>query len=593
MSANADIARLFHEMANALELLGENAFRVNALRKVARTAEDAPEDLAALARADVKALEAIPGVGASSARKIVEFAGSGRMQEHADLLAKLPDGLMAVLRVPGLGPKTVKLLWEQGGVTDLASLKAKLDSGALEGLPRMGAKTLQNIRENLAFLETAGARTRLGDALPVAEALVSALTALPQVTEAAFAGSLRRGKETIGDIDLLVATAEPGPVMQAFVGRPDVAKVLAHGDTKSSVRLSSGLQVDLRAVQPSAWGAALLYFTGSKEHNVLLRERAQQRGQRLNEYGLFPDDGNQQPPQQRGVTPVAALTEQAIYQALDLPWMPPELREDRHGLAPAPKGLIQLSDIRRELHCHTTASDGAETIESMVGEAKRRGFDCIAITDHSRSSAQANGLSEERLLEHVRAVRAVGARVSGIHVLAGSEVDILADGRLDYPDQVLAQLDWVVASPHTALKQEAAAATARLLAAIRHPLVHVIGHPSGRLLGGRPGLDPDWAALFAAAAKAGVAMELNANPHRLDLRDQLVHAAWAAGCAVAVDTDAHGLDNFDLLRFGVLTARRAGLTTEGCVNAWPWKRFEAWRRSRGGRGPTLAACPSP
>jgi DNA polymerase (family 10) len=581
VSANADIARLFSEMADALELLGENAFRVNALRKVARTAEDAAEDLASLARTDVKALEAIPGIGASSARKIVEFATSGRMPEHAELLAKLPEGLMAVLRVPGLGPKTVKLLWEQGGVTDLAALKSKLESGALEGLPRMGAKTLQNIRENLAFLETAGARTRLGDALPVAETMVAALAALPGVIEAAFAGSLRRGKETIGDIDLLVATKSPKPVMQAFTSRPDVAKVLSHGETKSSVRLNSGLQVDLRAVDPAAWGAALLYFTGSKEHNVLLRERAQQRQMRLNEYGLFPDDEHPEPPQDRGVKPVAATTEQAIYNALDVPLLPPELREARQGLAAPPAGLIEITDIRRELHCHTTASDGFCSIEEMIGEAKRRGFDCIAITDHSRSSAQANGLSVERLLEHAQAVRAAGQRVGGIHALAGSEVDILADGRLDYPDEILQKLDWVVASPHTALKQEPAAATERLLAAVTNPFVHVIGHPSGRILGGRPGLEPDWAALFKAAAKAQVAMEINANPHRLDLRDQLVHAAVAAGCLISINTDAHALDNLDLLRFGVTTGRRGGLTADRCVNAWPWKRFDAWRASRG------------
>jgi DNA polymerase (family 10) len=445
----------------------------------------------------------------------------------------------------------------------------------------MGAKTLQNIRENLTFLETAGARTRLGDALPVAEALVAALADLPGVSEAAFAGSLRRGKETIGDIDLLVATKSPKPIMQAFTSRPDVAKVLAHGETKSSVRLNSGLQVDVRAVDPAAWGAALIYFTGSKEHNVLLRERAQQRHMRLNEYGLFPDDGHPEPPQDRGVKPVAAKTEQDIYNALDVPLLPPELREARQGLATPPAGLIEITDIRRELHCHTTASDGFCSIEEMIGEAKRRGFDCIAITDHSRSSAQANGLSVERLLEHAQAVRAAGKRVGGIHALAGSEVDILADGRLDYPDEVLKELDWVVASPHTALKQEPAAATARLLAAIGNPLVHVIGHPSGRILGGRPGLEPDWAALFKAAAKAQVAMEINANPHRLDLRDQLVHAALLAGCAISINTDAHALDNLDLLRFGVLTGRRGGLTADRCVNAWPWRRFETWRASRG------------
>jgi len=581
VNANADIARLFHEMADALELLGENAFRVNALRKVARVAEDATEDLVALARADTKAVEAIEGIGASSARKIVEFAGTGAMHEHTELLAKLPPGLMQVLRVPGLGPKTVKLLWEQGGVSDLATLKAKLASGELAGLPRMGAKTLQNIAENLAFLETAGQRTRLGDALPVAEALVAELSRLPGVKEAAFAGSLRRGRETIGDVDLLVATTKPAPIMDAFTSRPGVAKVLAHGETKSSVRLTSGLQVDLRAVAPAAWGAALLYFTGSKEHNVLLRERAQRKGLRLNEYGLFKDDGKPEPPQERGLKPVAAATEAEVYKALDLPWVPTELREGRDECETAPPALIELSDIRRELHCHTTASDGACTIEAMATEAKRRGFDAIAITDHSRSSAQANGLSVERLREHIAAIRAAARRVSGIHILAGSEVDILADGRLDYPDEVLAELDWVVASPHTALKQEPAAATKRLLAAIEHPLVHVIGHPSGRMLGGRPGLEPDWAALFKAAAKSGVAMEINANPHRLDLRDQLVRSALTAGCHISINTDAHGLDNFDLLRCGVLTGRRGGLTAEGCVNAWPWRRFEAWRTSRG------------
>ena len=581
MSANADIARLFHEMADALELLGENAFRVNALRKVARVAEDATGDLVALARADTKAVEALEGIGASSARKIVEFAGTGAMHEHTELLAKLPPGLMQVLRVPGLGPKTVKLLWEQGGVSDLATLKAKLASGELAGLPRMGAKTLQNIAENLAFLETAGQRTRLGDALPVAEALVAELSRLPGVKEAAFAGSLRRGRETIGDVDLLVATTKSGPIMDAFTSRPGVAKVLAHGETKSSVRLTSGLQVDLRAVAPAAWGAALLYFTGSKEHNVLLRERAQRKGLRLNEYGLFKDDGKPEPPQERGLKPVAAATEAEVYKALDLPWVPPELREGRDECEAAPPALIELSDIQRELHCHTTASDGACTIEAMATEAKRRGFDAIAITDHSRSSAQANGLSVERLREHIAAIRAAARRVSGIHILAGSEVDILADGRLDYPDDVLAELDWVVASPHTALKQEPAAATKRLLAAIEHPLVHVIGHPSGRMLGGRPGLEPDWAALFKAAAKSGVAMEINANPHRLDLRDQLVRSALTAGCHISINTDAHGLDNFDLLRCGVLTGRRGGLTAEGCVNAWPWRRFEAWRTSRG------------
>ncbi len=579
MSSNADIAQKFHEMANALELLGENAFRVNALRKVARAAEDATDDLAAVARSDPKAIESIDGIGASSARKIVEFAATGHMAEHEALLSKLPAGLLEVLRVPGLGPKTVKVMWEQGGVTDLATLKAKLASGELASLPRMGAKTLQNIAENLAFLQTANQRTRLGTALPLAEAMIERLAALPGVVHASFAGSVRRGRETIGDVDLLVATRHPEPVMSAFVGSVDVAQVIAHGSTKSSVRLQSGLQVDLRAVVPECWGAALLYFTGSKEHNVILRERAQKQRMRLNEYGLFPDDGDDTPPQERGCKPVAAATEASIYKSLGLEWIPPELREARGECDRPVPTLIEVVNIRRELHCHTTASDGQCTIEQMVGEAKRRGFDCIAVTDHSRSSAQANGLSIDRLLEHVALVRAVANQVSGIHVLAGSEVDILADGRLDYPDEVLAQLDWVVASPHTALRQDSEAATERLLKAIANPHVCVIGHPSGRVLGGRPGLEPQWQQLFDAAAKAGVAMEINANPLRLDLPDQLVRAAIAAGCNLSINTDAHGLDNFDLLRYGVITGKRGGLTAVHCINSWPWKQFDAWRKS--------------
>jgi len=576
MASNADIASRFATMADCLELLGENTFRVNAMRKVARVAEDAADDLCELARRIPKQLQAMDGIGASSASKIIEFANTGRMHEYEELLATLPAGLIDVLRIPGLGPKTVKLLWDQGGVTDLVSLKAKLASGDLAAIPRMGAKILQNIAENIAFIETASARTRLGDALPFAEELVSRLRAVTGVQEADYAGSLRRGRETIGDIDLLVATNDPVSVMQAFVAFAEVAKILAHGETKSSVRLHNGMQVDLRAVPPAVWGAALLYFTGSKEHNVSLREFAQQQKMRLNEYGLFPDDGNEQPPQSRGVKALAAATETDIYKALDLAWLPPELRESRNGCQPPPTNLLQITDIRRELHSHTTASDGACSIEQMVREAKRRGFDCIAITDHSRSSAQANGLSIERLIEHIAAVRAVGEAVTGIHVLAGSEVDILADGHLDYPDEVLAKLDWVVASPHTALKQTPEAATQRLLAAIANPYVRVIGHPSGRILGGRPGLEPDWRTLFAAAAQAQVAFEINSNPMRLDLRDQLVQAALEAGCLLSINTDAHSLQNFNLLRYGITTARRGGLTTDACINTWPWQRFNTW-----------------
>ena len=582
MSANASIATLFNQIADALEVLGENQFKVMAHRKAARMLEDLSDDVAELCKNDPEKLKSIDGLGASSVQKIQEFVATGKIKAHEEALAKLPPGLIDVLRVPGLGPKTVKLLWDQGGVTDLATLKSQLASGALEKLPRMGAKTLQNISENIAFLETASDRVRLGDAMPIAQTFVSQLGAIKGVTQAEYAGSMRRGRETIGDIDLLVATEDPAPVMQFFCAHPLVAKVLVSGDTKSSVRLNSGLQVDLRVVPAMNWGAALLYFTGSKDHNVILRERAIERSMRLNEYGLFADDGDETPPQQRGVKPVASKTEQEIYAKLGLEWITPELRES-HGEFEKniTTQLILVDDIRRELHCHTTASDGVLSIEQLIETAKSRGFDAIAITDHSRSSAQANGLSVERLREHAANIRAVSAKIKGIHVLVGSEVDILADGHLDYPDDVLAELDWVVASPHTALKQSPEAATARLLAAIANPFVHVIGHPTGRILNGRPGLEPNMKVVISAAAKAGVALEINCNPARLDLRDALVRAAHEGGAMISINTDAHDSEHFDFLRYGILTARRAGLNSAGCVNAWSWKKFDAWRISRG------------
>ena len=582
MSANASIATLFNQIADALEVLGENQFKVMAHRKAARMLEDLSDDVAELCKNDPEKLKSIDGLGASSVQKIQEFVATGKIKAHEEALAKLPPGLIDVLRVPGLGPKTVKLLWDQGGVTDLATLKSQLASGALEKLPRMGAKTLQNISENIAFLETASDRVRLGDAMPIAQTFVSQLGAIKGVTQAEYAGSMRRGRETIGDIDLLVATEDPAPVMQFFCAHPLVAKVLVSGDTKSSVRLNSGLQVDLRVVPAMNWGAALLYFTGSKDHNVILRERAIERSMRLNEYGLFADDGDETPPQQRGVKPVASKTEQEIYAKLGLEWITPELRES-HGEFEKniTTQLISVNDIRRELHCHTTASDGVLSIEQLIETAKSRGFDAIAITDHSRSSAQANGLSVERLREHAANIRAASAKIKGIHVLVGSEVDILADGHLDYPDDVLAELDWVVASPHTALKQSPEAATARLLAAIANPFVHVIGHPTGRILNGRPGLEPNMKVVISAAAKAGVALEINCNPARLDLRDALVRAAHEGGAMISINTDAHDSEHFNFLRYGILTARRAGLNSAGCVNAWPWKKFDAWRISRG------------
>jgi DNA polymerase (family 10) len=405
------------------------------------------------------------------------------------------------------------------------------------------------------------------------------------VEKVEFAGSLRRGRETIGDLDFLATTADPEALRQAFTTLPAVTQVLARGETKCSVRLAAGavaLQADLRIVRSDGWGAALLYFTGSKEHNVRLREIAIKAGRRLNEYGLF--EGKEERPQDAGQPPLAAATEEEIYQALALPWIAPELREDRGELDGPfdgePSPLIRREDVRAELHCHTQASDGRLTIEGMAEAARSRGFHTIAITDHSQSSVIANGLSPDRLLRHIEAIREADAKVDGIRILAGAEVDILTDGRLDYEDDLLAQLDVVVASPHVGLRQEPEAATQRLLAAIRHPLVHIIGHPTGRIINKREGLSPHLEELFEAAVEHDTALELNANWQRLDLRDTHLRSALERGVKISIDTDAHDEPHFDFLVYGILTARRAAMAPEACINTWPEAKLHAWLRSK-------------
>ena len=579
MSMNEDIAAIFEELATLLELTGANGFRVNAHAKVARVVEGLTSDLGELARSDdaLKSLEAIDGIGKSSAQKIIEFATGGSVKDLDSLRGSVPDGLREVMKVPGLGPKTVRRLWQEAEVESLDDLEAAIEDGRLEALPRMGRKTIDNIRESIEFMKTAGDRRRLGTAMPIAERLVEMMQSVPGVRRVAYAGSLRRGQETIGDLDLLATTDDPIAASEAFQSQPGVTRILVAGETKSSVRLEDGIQVDLRVVPEEVWGAALMYFTGSKEHNVALRERAIGRGLRLNEYGLFPDDGGDGSPQSRGVAAIASTSEAEIYRALDLPWIPPELRVDRDEFElDVPEDLITVEDIRAELHSHTTASDGHLTIEELAVAARTAGRTVLAITDHSRSSAQANGLDEDRLRRHAEAIREADAKVEGIRLLAGSEVDIHADGSLDYDDDVLAMLDVVVASPHASLRQDPETATARLCAAARHPLVSIIGHPTGRLIGTRKGLEPDIEAVISAAIEGGTALEINANPYRLDLRDIHVRAAVDAGCLIAINTDAHRAEHLEFIRYGVLTGRRGRLRVPGCLNAWPDEKLLEW-----------------
>lgn len=610
MSFNAEVALRLERIAVMLDLLGEDSFRAAANARAARAIADLPTDLEPIAQDQAK-LRAVPGIGPKIAEKISEFHRTGRIEEHDELVEKVPPGLFPLLEVPGLGPKTLRTLWTQGGVTDRASLDRIIADGSILSLPRMGQKSVEKLRASLAFASSpSNSRLPLGMAMPLAEAIVEHLRKLPGVKHASYAGSLRRGRDTVGDLDFIVGSdgTHAPKILRAFAEMPLVSTVLVHGETKCSVRLrlepsssrwgedqagppAREIQGDLRVVEDSCYGAALLYFTGSKDHNVALRQRALSRGLTLNEYGLFPNDDEPTPPQSRGVKPKAAGTERAIYGALGLPEIPPELRENRGEMdLTEPPPLVAIDEIRAELHAHTTASDGRLSILELAAEAKRRGFHTIAVTDHSRSSAVAGGLSPERLREHIRAVHAARDQIEGITILAGSEVDILADGELDYDDDLLAELDIVVASIHAGLSQDAATATRRLLRVIQHPLVHIIGHPTGRLVNRRPGLSPDMGEVTAAAREHRTVLEINAHWMRLDLRDLHVRAAVDAGCLLAIDCDVHEREDFDNLRYGVLTARRGWLPADRCINTWSAGRLHAFLREKRG-GPKAAGAP--
>jgi DNA polymerase (family 10) len=568
---NRKLAAVFSQMAEVMQILGADRFRLIAFERAARVLDELVEDVAAIGP-DVAALSKIEGIGKGTAQRIAGYLETGRLEEHESLLAQVPPGLLSLLDISGLGPKTIALLWKKAGVESLDDLKAKLAADELGDLPGFGKKKAQNLLKSISFAESVVGRVRLGQAMPLALDFVEALGAVPGVRQVTHAGSLRRGRETIGDLDLIVA-ADPNDaakISDAFIKFAPVTDVLVKGATKTSVRTADNIQVDLRIVAPGQFGAALMYFTGSKEHNIAMRQRAIDRGMRLNEYALLKND-----------VAVAAATEQEVFAALGLAWVPPELREDRGELAQAESGelpkLIEVADVGAELHAHTTASDGRWSIRDLALAAAARGFHTVAVTDHSKSQAQANGLSAERLEKHIKAIHEVRDELKGtIAILAGSEVDILADGSLDYPESLLNQLDLVVASPHAALSQEPAKATSRLIRALEHPSVTILGHPTGRIINRREGLSPDMKKIVIAAAACGTALEINANHYRLDLRDAHARLALDAGVKLAINTDAHGPGDLDQLHYGILTARRAGATAADVVNCMDRAALRAW-----------------
>lgn len=572
---NPEVAAVLERIGDLLEIKGESRFKVLAYRRAAESVRTLGRDLAAVHREG--GLDAIPGFGAAIVAKVAELLDTGSLVYYTKLTEEIPASLAELLRVPDMGPKKVKLLWEERGVIDLASLEAAARAGRLRDLPGMGEKSEARILAGIQAMATRSDRVALGDALPVAEAIAADLRALPGVVAVEAAGSLRRRKETVGDLDILAAAPDAAPVIQAFVERPDVSRVLGQGPVKASVELVSGLRAQLWVHPPEHFGSALLYATGSKEHNVALREFALATGYSLSEHGLKRlADGAE----------LRFATETELYTALGLPFIPPELRENRGEIAAARAGrlppLPTVGAILSSLHNHSDWSDGKATILEMAEAAIGRGLQVLAITDHSGGLGITQGPKEEDLPREREALREAQARVGDrIRLLLGSEVEIRADGSLDFSDTALSELDIVVASMHVSLRQSREQVTARMLAAIANPHVDIIGHPTGRMIPDRAGADLDLDAVLAAAARAGVALEINANPRRLDLSDVLARRALEAGCLLSINTDAHRPEHFDFLSYGVAVARRAWADPERIINCWAPERLLAWLAARG------------
>ena len=571
---NAEIAALFSEIADFLEIKGENPFRVRAYRRAAQAMEGLAEDVAAVA--DRGELLEIPGIGKDLAGKIQEFLQCGAVEYLEGLRREIPVGVVELMRIHGVGPKTAKLLYEQVGVDSVEKLEELAKEHKLAGVPGIQAKTEENILKGIAVWRGGRERRPLGAALTLAETILETLRDLEEVDQISMAGSLRRMKETVKDIDILVTSKTPARIMEVFVGLPNVAEVLAHGETKSSLRLRESIQVDLRVVEPDCFGAALQYFTGSKQHNIRVRELAQRRELKVSEYGVF--DG-------RSGKRVAGATEEDVYRAVGLPLIPPELREDageiEAALADRLPTLVALADIRGDLQLHTTWSDGAHSLADLAAGVQAKGYQYMAVTDHSKSVTVAKGMDEARVVQMIAEVRSLNRRLKRFRVLAGCEVDILADGSLDFPDEILAQLDLVQVSVHSRFKMSREEMTARIVRAVRHPLVHILGHPTGRLIGERAAYEVDMEAVLQAARVAGIAVEINASPSRLDLNDLHARRAKDLGIPITISTDAHAMPQLDFMRYGVAVARRAWLTPGEVLNTLPDRDLVSWLGQRG------------
>ena len=566
-----DIASVLDEIATFMELTGENPFKIRAYSAGARILENMTEDLGELI--DGGKLAEIPGLGEALVDKITTLRRDGVLPFHQKLKASIPAGLLEVMQIPGLGPKKVRALWTQLAVEDLAKLKEVCESGAVAELKGFGAKTQEKILEGIKNRIAYGKRHRWYEAAAIAEPILAGLRALPQVSLAESAGSLRRARETVGDLDFLVASSEPKPIMDWFVAYPGVKEVTAHGETKSSVRFENGLQADLRVVPAEQFYFALHHFTGSKEHNVAMRHRALGRGLSMSEWGFKSVDEKTPAP--------GAASEEEVFRALGLPWIPPELREGNGEIDAAEAGklpkLVQLSDLRGVFHNHTTESDGDHTLDQMAAAAEAHGWDYLGISDHSKSSFQASGLDEVRLSKQLEDIAQLNAsKKYRVRVLSGSEVDILKDGTLDFSDDVLARLDFVVASVHNLFTLDREAQTARIIKAIENEHVDMVGHLTGRLLNRREPYDVDIAKVIDAAAANDTIIELNANPWRLDLDWRWWRRAAEKGVLCSINPDAHDIDQLAFAAHGVRIARKGWLTPEQVLNTRSLPEVLSW-----------------
>jgi DNA polymerase (family X) len=577
--ANEIVAALLQEYADLLQISGGDPFRARNYEKAAKSVAGYGGDVDVL---DGTALRKIPGVGGSIASKIIQFQRTGTFTELEDLRASVPDGVREMTRIPALGPKRAFQLYRELGIGSIAELSAAIDEGRLRDLRGFGPKSEDKLRRGIELAQSFGERVPLNVASDVAERIVATMSAMPGCERCEYAGSLRRFKETVGDVDILAAASESGPLMRTITELPGVTDIIAQGDAKTSVRISTGhpaqagsIQVDLRVVPPDCWGAAMLYFTGSQAHNVAIREIAVRKKLKLSEYGLFDVESGDL---------LVSATEEEVYARLGMAWVPPPLREHngevRAALNDDLPDLVQVGDIRGDLHTHTTLTDGVATLEEMVTKARGRGYDYLAITDHAPNLFMQR-MTLDKMLEQREQLRRLESQLAddggrAMSLLHGTELNIAADGSVDWPEDILAGFDVCVASVHSHFDQPRAEMTRRFLRACENPQVNIIGHPSARKIGKRPPVEADWHEVFRACAATGTALEVNASPGRLDLASDHIKAAKDAGVKFSINTDAHAIGHMDFLRFGVGTAQRGWLAAEDVINTWPLDRLRGF-----------------